>query len=121
FGIALWVWIDANVNMKGIYFGHWIPGIISTIGLILINALSLDVLNDDGFSSYDSTTRNARIFCLIITMLLILGGLISSVWIMIVEFQNKNNAAPGTALIVENVLITLSALIMKFGRKNDEF
>jgi len=126
FAIGWWLWIDANVyshhtndpvQVSGV---HYIPGIISTIGLIMVNLVSWSDLNGVNFLS-DNVSAKARIW-LLFAFVVSFAGLVVGVWMAVVHwFQgNPNSQYPGVALIVQNLLIFAGGAMYRFAKPSDE-
>jgi len=142
FAIAWWMLIDANVlsftedRDSDVWHGvilwwFYVPGIISTIALIMVNIISYEAISGNGFLD-DSSVLKARIW-LFISFILAFGGLLGSGWILFAKYVIPSNSDdgsgsgsptlpedkwPGVALFLQNIFIFLSAIILRFGRKS---
>eukprot|EP01113_Clastostelium_recurvatum_P018570 TRINITY_DN2189_c0_g1_i1.p1 TRINITY_DN2189_c0_g1~~TRINITY_DN2189_c0_g1_i1.p1 ORF type:complete len:150 (-),score=21.85 TRINITY_DN2189_c0_g1_i1:100-549(-) len=121
FALGWWLWIDAcafsatQLDAK-IDFGYWIPGIVSSFALILINIVSPAAL--DTSASWDnSMLARARGF-LFFAFTIAFGGLIASVWLAIVHWFNDTSISnfPGIALILQSSFIFLAAVMVRFAK-----
>jgi len=129
FAVGWWLWIDGNVYSVHIEdavivtFPHYLPGIINTIALVLMNIVSWTDLNSNGlFSEGVSTKAKILIF---VAFVLGFGCVSASIWIAVVHwFQNTETVPkttyPGVALIVQNVLIFGSAIMYRFAKPQDD-
>lgn len=93
-----------------------------------VNVVSIDALSDGGmFSSSSTSTTFARLW-MFLAFILSFAGLLGSGWIMIARYLvpivNEDgqviglpkDAWPGVALLLQNILIFLSAIVFRFGR-----
>jgi len=129
FSISWWLWIDANAyhnkihDIVGINFGYWVPGIVATLALLMINAVSWTDLQGFGFGSLDDDVQKRARLWLFFSFTLSFGCVIAAVWIAIVHwFKRKPDAGeiftvwPGVALILQNILILFSAILYRFSK-----
>mmetsp|Transcript_27991 Transcript_27991/g.39455 ORF Transcript_27991/g.39455 Transcript_27991/m.39455 type:complete len:155 (-) Transcript_27991:48-512(-) len=124
--IGWWLLVDAAVweSTKGskdtptmlAYF--YIPGIVGTVALIMINIVPMDALNPTSISFDDNVLPRARLF-LMVSLLLCIGSMIGGIWIMAQVYlkDNKGDDYPGIAIAVQNFLIFLSSMTLLFGRR----
>ena len=129
FAFAWWLWIDANVYTNyieddvGIYFPHYLPAIVGTIGMIMVNAVSWSDLNNNSLFSNDGVSTKARVW-LFVAFIIQFGALIAAIWIGIVHwFQNEvvpKTQYGGVAIIIQNLLIFAAALIYRFAKPQEE-
>jgi hypothetical protein len=97
----------------------FVPGIIGTLALIMINMVSWADLNGSIFS--DGATSKARVW-LFFWLLLLFGAVIACFWIAFDfdEWQGDGiDPFPKAALIVHGCLILLSAMLYRFARSED--
>jgi hypothetical protein len=129
FAVAWWLWIDAvaysvikNDPVQTV-FGHWIPGIVSTVALLMINAVNWSDLYGLGFSSVDSELTRVRVW-LFVSFVIAFGGIIAAVWIAcanwFVNEQTPFTQWPGIALILQNVFIFISGILYRFAKPPPE-
>jgi len=127
FSIGWWIWIDATVwtNKQSGYAPvlgtQYIPGIVSTIALFMINAVSWNDLNDN-FVFGDGVSTKAKIW-LFFAFILAFGALAGSIWIGVQYWFLSSNVGSdygGVAVIVQNCLIFLSALMYRFSKPQNE-
>eukprot|EP01121_Diplochlamys_sp_Union-15-3_P019891 TRINITY_DN75_c0_g1_i4.p1 TRINITY_DN75_c0_g1~~TRINITY_DN75_c0_g1_i4.p1 ORF type:complete len:149 (+),score=23.77 TRINITY_DN75_c0_g1_i4:60-506(+) len=130
FAISWWVWIDANAYHNTIKdpirisFGHWVPGIVATIALVMINAVSWTDLQGFGLGSIDDDVQKRARIWLFVSFTVGFGCLIASIWLgidhwFIPENRDKNDRYtiwPGVALILQNAFILLSAVLYRFSK-----
>ncbi|GAB5585269.1 Vacuolar protein sorting-associated protein 68 [Umbelopsis nana] len=93
FAIGWWAFIDAMTlasrdpfKQVTIGFEDWISGILTTLGMLVINLIDKSSLHGDTFSySGDSLVWKARLF-LFVGFALIAGGLAGSVCVLILKY-----------------------------------
>ncbi|EGG14459.1 transmembrane protein [Cavenderia fasciculata] len=134
FGVAWFLWIDGHVyentrNAATPGFGpsiqwvYYLPGIFSTVGLVMANIIKLDGLNSSSFLGDDSYVTKIRIW-LFVSFAINFGCIAGSVWIMAATFMpphvNSNAEWPGIALTLQNVLIFLSSLTLMYSKSRNE-
>eukprot|EP01112_Ceratiomyxa_fruticulosa_P009604 TRINITY_DN2513_c0_g1_i4.p1 TRINITY_DN2513_c0_g1~~TRINITY_DN2513_c0_g1_i4.p1 ORF type:complete len:136 (-),score=10.68 TRINITY_DN2513_c0_g1_i4:24-431(-) len=116
FSTGWWIWIDAvtysaTILDKTITFGIWSPGFVSTIALILVNLVPRSALDRQLAWGWDSGSEVARARAfLFFAFTVAFGGIISSVWIAIVNWFTNSDAEtafPGIALILQSGFIFL--------------
>lgn len=102
----------------------WLPGIFSTLGLIMLNLISKDKLNGNDFSyaSDSNTTLKGRLifFLGLSTQISSLGGAISSFVIKNIKSDGIQEYLPQTVL-VQNILIFISSLALWAFRNYEEY
>eukprot|EP01120_Amphizonella_sp_Union-15-10_P009054 TRINITY_DN3355_c0_g1_i2.p1 TRINITY_DN3355_c0_g1~~TRINITY_DN3355_c0_g1_i2.p1 ORF type:complete len:154 (-),score=17.94 TRINITY_DN3355_c0_g1_i2:76-537(-) len=124
FAVGWWLWIDANAlhavekDEVSITFWHWVPGIIATIALFMINAVSWTDLQGFGFGSLDDDVQKRARLWLFFSFAIAFGCVTASIWIAIVHwFQIEgSNSWPGIAIILQTLLILGSAVFYRFSR-----
>jgi hypothetical protein len=96
----------------------FVPGIVATLALIMINMVSWADLNGSIFS--EGATTKARVW-LFFWLLLLFGGVIACFWIAFDfdEWQGDVDQFNKAALIVHGCLILFSAMIYRFARSED--
>jgi len=123
FASAWWIWIDATVwtnrqpGFQEVLGGMYVPGIVGTVALFMINAVSWNEVNDN-FMFGEGVSTKAKIW-LFFSFLLAFGSLIASIWIAVQYWFMKSNTGSqygGVALIVENLLIFISAMMYRFAK-----
>lgn len=106
--------VGARYTANDFHAAFYIFGVFGTLSFIIVNSISNSQLRDDG---YDSNARAAK-GCLLLGFILGFSALTGSVWILISEYASGKyeNAYPGVALLIQNILIFLGSLTFKFGR-----
>lgn len=115
FGAGWWFWVDAvcSSDMK-IPFVQYLPGIIATIALIMINAVRMEELQElDSFD--DAAYCRSRIwlfFCYMVSF----GAIVGSVVILLQHYVGTTIVWPGVAGIFQVTLVLGSALLLWVSR-----
>eukprot|EP00126_Sphaerothecum_destruens_P007305 Sdes_comp19795_c0_seq1m11885 len=121
FSLGWWLFVDA-VAVGHISWVFIIPGIVSTLSLFVINAISTSQM-DDSFSNGPISGWVARVW-LMVGFILGFAGLISAGWIMFQCFIYNNsdkNHGYGISLFLSNLSLLLSSLLFKFGRMQEDY
>ncbi|EGC40196.1 hypothetical protein DICPUDRAFT_52137 [Dictyostelium purpureum] len=138
FGVAWFFWIDGHVyentynrrhpDAEGprIQWVFYLPGIFSTVGMVMANIVDLSALSNGSFLEDGGATK-VRIW-LFVSFAINFGCIAAAVWIMAALFMPPHNSIssaqwPGIAITVQNVLIFISSLLLvyKRSRNDDEF
>ncbi|KAF9984162.1 hypothetical protein BGZ65_000892, partial [Modicella reniformis] len=124
FALGWWFFIDATVYSKNwndegykqvsVEFVDWIPGICSTLGMIIINCVDKASLRGDTFSFSSSGEASvawvARVI-LFVGFTFLAGGLAGSVSLMCIKYLIPEYGDPfafwGVCNVVQNVLIMI--------------
>jgi len=127
FAIAWWLWIDGHAfsntferpdTHSAVTFGHYVPGIVSTLALVMVNVVSWKDLGgfNWGFSE-DAVQTRVRVW-LFLSLVIAFGGIIGAIWSAVEHWFNMNpkpdHEWPGIALILQNVLIFVSSMLYRF-------
>merc|ERR1719240_527021 len=98
--IGWWCWIDAVIyngtvcpintpeapcEKKEVEFAYWLPGIVATFGIVLINCFNYKAYANVGDGGRALACNNVWLF---ISFLLMFGTIIASVWIMVDGWGN---------------------------------
>ncbi|KAF9998498.1 hypothetical protein BGZ80_007575 [Entomortierella chlamydospora] len=131
FALGWWFFIDAVVRSKNwnyndgfkttsVAFVDWVPGICSTIGMIVITCIDKAALTGDTFSFSSggggtSVAWKARVF-LFIGFAFMAGGLAGSVSILCIKYILPNYGEIftfwGICNVIQNAAIMISAAIL---------
>ncbi|EDV26469.1 Transmembrane protein 50A [Trichoplax sp. H2] len=116
-----WVFIDAATTDQ-FNPAFCVCGIVSMVGLLMINAISTGQLHGDAYSGGCLGQTGSRIW-FIFGFGCLFGGLISSGWILFASYvvPHAKDVWPGVAVFLQNVLLFFSALTFKFGRTEDPY
>jgi len=86
------------------------------VGLFLLNSFKWSDLSGGGLDG--SGEKRAKIL-LFVSIMFLFAALIASIWIMIQIWTGPHSLAisswPGVALVLQNVLIFLSAIVLRWG------
>ncbi|KAG0098517.1 hypothetical protein BGZ93_011269 [Podila epicladia] len=108
-----WGWkIDQGVKKVSVEFVDWVPGICSTIGMLIINLIDKAALRGDSFSfsseSGTSVAWKARVF-LFIGFAFMAGGLAGSISVLCIKYLLQGYGDPfdfwGICNVVQNAAI----------------
>jgi len=131
FAIGWWLWIDATVysncncpnghtpDSVRVEWYHYVPGVISTVALIMINLPSWGDINGSMFNEGSST--KARVW-LLISFIIAFAAIIASLWLAITHwFMAKPDSQwGGIALILNNVLIFVGSLLYRYSKPSGD-
>lgn len=118
FGAGWWFWVDAVActNDK-VPFVQYIPGIIATLALVMINCVRRDELSD--FDPFDEGVYCRSRFWLFISYVVSFGSIIGAVWVFLAGYATKpgvDTVWPGVAAIFQVCFILGSALALFVSR-----
>ncbi|CAF0773361.1 unnamed protein product [Adineta steineri] len=123
FAFAWWIIIDLTYqyplksDFNKIYY---IIGIVATFALILANSISNSQVLGDTNEDNCLGQFGARSL-LFISFLLAFGSLIASAWLLFGYYisHKQGNLYPIVMIFVQNLIIFISTLILKFGRREE--
>nr|ABG21838.1 predicted membrane protein-like protein [Schistosoma mansoni] len=121
FALGWWIAIDAAVlfaENDSLPNAYHTAGVFSTIAFILINSVPNGVLRDE-FSDSRIGRRGALI-CLFFAFSMAFSSTIAACWILFGGYVavDKTPVWPGVAILLQNLLICISSILFKFGRKD---
>ncbi|CAH8559982.1 unnamed protein product [Heterobilharzia americana] len=125
FALGWWIAIDAAVMYaedNALPNAYHTAGVFCTISFILINSVPNGVLRDEYSDS--RIGRRGALICLFIAFSMAFSSVIASCWILFGGYVSvgKKPIWPGVAILLQNLLLCISSLLFKFGRKDlDEF
>jgi len=118
------VWIDGVAAAANDYgFGtpgaDWVPGILQTVALLMVNAITWSAMADGGFDDSVAQKVKAWVF---VSFVFAFSGLIASTYILVRE--SNSPTAPGShdsavRGLLQNLLIFGSSLLFRAGRLSD--
>ena len=130
FGIAWLVWIDgvafAAHEGYGVNGVHWLPGILQTLALFMVNVINWSALTEDAFMDEG---RGAKVKCWIFTSFVFaFSGLIGAIWILVAESNAPlaegeawNPAVgPATHGLAQNIMLFAASLLFRAVRTQSE-
>lgn len=128
FTVGWWFFFDALIYSKynkfevQIGLWDWVPGLVSTLSLIIINLINQESLRGDGDFG-DDYSQNAKL-CAFIGVSLALAALGSSLTIFVMEYVIPGLEGAvrycGSAIVIQNFLIFISSMIFWFGRNSED-
>mmetsp|Transcript_31909 Transcript_31909/g.70919 ORF Transcript_31909/g.70919 Transcript_31909/m.70919 type:complete len:167 (+) Transcript_31909:95-595(+) len=125
FGAGWWFWFDAVATAQHkVPFDHYIPGIIATLALVMINLIRRDDLSDiDPFDDAASFCRTR--FWLFVSYVVSFASIVSAVWVMIQHYSSNPDFTaaekwPGAAGIFQVTFILGSGLLFFVARTPGE-
>lgn len=118
-----WIILDVAAcypEKKQFDHAYHVCGVIGTLSLFMINAVSNGQVRGDAYTTGCLGQRGARVW-LFIGFVFGFGSLIASCWILFGAYviPNKDPQWPGVAVFLQNAFIFLGALVFKFGRTED--
>ena len=102
FGAAWLLWID-GVAFAAAEYGeavngaYWVPGILQTIGLLMVNLINWSLLTDDSMMDDGGVAVKVKAW-VFVSFVFCFSGLIGSVWILVQEMQHPSWEAGGGAV-----------------------
>ena len=130
FGIAWLVWIDgvafAAHEGYGVNGVHWLPGILQTLALFMVNVINWSALTEDAFMDEG---RGAKVKCWIFTSFVFaFSGVIGAIWILVAESNAPlaegeawNPAGgPATHGLAQNIMLFAASLLFRAVRTQSE-
>eukprot|EP00842_Homolaphlyctis_polyrhiza_P002862 jgi/Hompol1/3577/HPOL_006632-RA len=133
FALGWWFFIDgiafngSKPDMPGkvtIGFEDWVPGIISTIALIIVNLIDRETLSADDFAYSGQNIACKARACAFLGVTLALGSLGGALAVLSLKFIIPNVSGDalyfGKAVTLQNFLIFFSSMILWFGRNSQE-
>jgi len=119
-----WFMIDANAKYPTSVAGAYhVCGVVGTISLYMINAVSNAQMRGDSYSGGCMGPRGARVW-LFLGFVLGFAAVIASCWILFADFASTSSGKPfwaGTGLFLQNLFIFAGSLVYKFGRTEDQW
>lgn len=111
---------DSVLGEVHVKWYHWLPLIVGTISLFLINVPPHNYIFDNDESSLldDGAIRKKVTVWLLISFIVAFCSIIMAIWMSAAYLLRSRvvNKWPGISLIVSTVLIFLSALFYRFQR-----
>uniref|UniRef100_A0A7R9V005 Transmembrane protein 50A n=1 Tax=Chlamydomonas euryale TaxID=1486919 RepID=A0A7R9V005_9CHLO len=124
FGAGWWFWADAvALSPTKIPFDHYLPGLIATLALVMINLIRKDELAEiDPFD--DATYCRARVW-LFISYVVSFSSIVAAVWVLIAHYSSNPDLSssekwPGAAGIFQVSFILGSGLLFFLSRTPGE-
>ncbi|MEW5302747.1 MAG: hypothetical protein WDW36_005497 [Sanguina aurantia] len=120
FGAGWWFWADAiTTSPSTVPFLEYLPGIIATLALIMINCIRRDDLA--AVDPFDDPSYCRSRFWLFLSYIVSFSAVVAAVWIMLLHYSQhpEQSAAekwPGVAGIFQVCLILASGLLFFLAR-----
>lgn len=119
-----WFIIDANAtHPESIYGAYHVCGIIGTLSLFMVNAVSNAQVRGDSYAGGCMGPRGARAW-LFMGFVLGFAAVIAACWILFAGFLGGNESVArwaGFELFLQNLFIFAGSLVYKFGRTEDQW
>eukprot|EP00879_Flechtneria_rotunda_P003907 GHRR01004147.1.p1 GENE.GHRR01004147.1~~GHRR01004147.1.p1 ORF type:complete len:170 (+),score=25.44 GHRR01004147.1:115-624(+) len=119
FGAGWWFWVDAVVcTQHKIPFDQYIPGIVATLALVMINCIRRDDLQD--YDPFDDGGFCRSRFWLFLSYIVSFSAVVGSVWVLMQHYAMNPDMAgevwPGVAGIFQVACILGSGLLFFVSR-----
>lgn len=120
FGVAWWIMIDAQVisslrkEQPPIIGWYWVPGILSTLGFIMMNIVDLSSMNPYSWWYDENVSGKVRAW-LFFAFIIHFSNIGGAMYIMIDRFLPPHNLGdpwPGIAICLQNFLLFFAGLLM---------
>ena len=123
FGTAWLLWVD-GVAFAAAEYGeavngaYWVPGILQTIGLFMVNLINWSLLTDDSMMDDGGVAGKVKAW-VFVSFVFCFSGLIGSVWIFVQEMQHPSWEAGGGAVdtavrcLLQNLFLFGSCLLFR--------
>ncbi|KAG2448465.1 hypothetical protein HYH02_006357 [Chlamydomonas schloesseri] len=120
FGAGWWFWVDAVcINHHKIPFDQYLPGLIATLALVMINCIRRDDLVEiDPFD--DASFCRSRLW-LFVSYIVSFASIVAAVWVMLAHYAHNPDLSaadkwPGAAGIFQVTFILGSGLLFFVSR-----
>lgn len=118
FGFGWWFWMDAVLVNHVSKVEQFIPGIIATLAVLIMNLVTREDVSDyDPFD--DDNIRRSR-FWLFISYVLSFGAIVGAVWMLLQDYALKQSEVesiwPGVAGVFQVSLVLSSGLVFFLSR-----
>jgi len=99
----------------------YLPGIISTFVLLMMNIVSVNDLHPYSLLFDNTLSQKVRLW-LFLSFAIGFGAVISIVWMMVVQYNGMQGMFiwPGLCLVLQNVLIFVSGILFLLARQVNE-
>mmetsp|Transcript_13159 Transcript_13159/g.25116 ORF Transcript_13159/g.25116 Transcript_13159/m.25116 type:complete len:151 (-) Transcript_13159:193-645(-) len=121
FGAGWWVWLDAIATSSTKVPGdRWVPGIIATVALLMINSVRRENLR--AYDPFDDGSDCRMRFWLFISYVVSFSSLVAAVWVLIQHYASNPGVTtsqdmwPGVAGVIQSTLILGSGLLFWLSR-----
>lgn len=121
YGAGWWVWLDAIATATHKISGiQWIPGVIATLALLMINSVRRESLR--AYDPFDDGSDCRMRFWLFISYIVSFASVVGAVWILVAQYANNPQITdaqgmwPGVAGVIQSALILGSGLLFWLSR-----
>lgn len=128
FSSGWWIMLDLIANDHEVLssnFIYYLPGIIATISLFVTNSISIEDIFNPFYNGTDTLCGRSFNICMVFfALMLAFGSLIWASYILIVDFLNHYSSVKqwlGWGIWLQNVCLFSSNMLMRFGRKKEDF
>ncbi|KAI8928909.1 hypothetical protein BC831DRAFT_497328 [Entophlyctis helioformis] len=133
FSIGWWLFIDGiafnasradKISVVQIGFEDWIPGIISTLALIIVNLIDRETLSADDFAYSGQNVACKARACAFLGVTMALGALGGALAVLSLKFIIPGVSGDafyvGQSITLQNFLIFFSSMVLWFGRNHSD-
>ncbi|KAI8618562.1 hypothetical protein BC830DRAFT_1079145 [Chytriomyces sp. MP71] len=132
FAVGWWLFIDGvvyattrnNDDLPAVRFEDWLPGILSTLSLIIVNLIDKDSLNADDFSYSGTNVACKARACAFVGITMAMGALGGSFAILALKYLMPGLSGEdiyfGVMVSLQNVLIFIGSMTLWFGRNSNQ-
>lgn len=125
FAAGWWIFIDGSAYRDVKYGGagpfvFYLPGILATIGLFILNNLDKKLFQEGGWGEETETWEKILI---VLAVMLHLAALIACIWIYIDKKEHRQiweRKWQGISSIIQTFLIVISSCLWRFAWKDEE-
>lgn len=118
------LWIDGVASAHSVYgystgAAEWVPGVLQTIALLMVNVISWSAMTDGGFD--DSLAKKVKAW-VFLSFVFAFSGLIAAIYIVVREVNYPSavgSSGPATRGLLQNLLIFIGSLAFRVGRLSD--
>jgi len=100
---------------------YWAPGILMSLGLVMLNIIKWEAVTDDGGLGGDGPGVKAKAWVTVafVIMFCALGG---AAWILVQDLQDHNTEWKGAAwgVLIQNLCIFFAGLLFRIVRRHGD-
>lgn len=98
---------------------YWVPGILGTLGLVMVNCISWEAVTGDGAFD-DGVAAKAKCWVLF-AMIFLFCSMGAAIWLFAADSQTANAYTwGGTAMLVQSLMIFASAILFRVSRRGGD-
>mmetsp|Transcript_1955 Transcript_1955/g.4190 ORF Transcript_1955/g.4190 Transcript_1955/m.4190 type:complete len:149 (-) Transcript_1955:254-700(-) len=128
FGVGWLLWIDGVCGQYADYGQSvngalWIPGILQTIALFMVNVINWGLLTDDPFDDSVSSRVKCWVFS---SFMLAFSGLFGAIWVFIAAHAHessdglRSNTDAALRCLLQNLFVFAGSLLFRVVRTKDD-